>query len=368
MPVSMTRSLRRILPCACGAAAVALLALGGSASAQSIGGGANASMQAAYAGWRRLSQAEVDCVDQALRARRTTLYGVIQRGIGPNDAAMSSMRAACRQQARPARSEPAPTAVQALASNDSQTGEATRRAAAEQRTALQAAEQALSDKVAAELAAARKAAAERIAAERAAAESAAADRAAAEKAVAEQSAAKQAAEQKAAAEQRAAEQAAARQAAEQKPIAEKRDAEQAARKASESKAADKPAARTAADAAAPAVKTAAAAPVNTEPAPAVAEPDGPEPAQQPARQDEAPVSGDAAYAYAVSESRMSFLYGLLSGPVIFCLGGFAFLLIGRRRAVPLDRAAFDGVVEAVLAELRQRETGRDNRPADARWA
>jgi hypothetical protein len=43
---------------------------------------------------------------------------------------------------------------------------------------------------------------------------------------------------------------------------------------------------------------------------------------------------DAMFASSVAESRTSFIYGLISGPVIFSLGGFIFLLLQRRRNAP----------------------------------
>ena len=43
-----------------------------------------------------LSQAEVNCVDQALRARNSNLWSLVQRGIGPSDRAAAELRAICR--------------------------------------------------------------------------------------------------------------------------------------------------------------------------------------------------------------------------------------------------------------------------------
>lgn len=326
------------------AAAVACLLGCGTASAQSIfgGGGANARAQAAYSDWRRLSQNEIDCVIDTLRERRSSLQAVIQRGIGPNDAAMAPVRAACRNGARPAgtstatnQQRSAPNAAQALAAVDSRADEAARKVAAERRAAELAAEKALAEKVAAEVAAVRKAAAQK------------------------------AAEEKAAADRIAAEQAAAQKAAEEKAAADNK------------KAADEIAARKA-----QAEKSAAVA----------AKPEQPvqETAQQQPQQDEQThqdtprISAEAANALA--QARLSFLYGLFSGPLIFCLGGAVFMLIGRRRSAPVDpfdpfgelkpvgqtktaaadhaargdRAELDGMVRAVLAELERRK----GRPAD----
>src|SRR5690348_1871453 len=86
------------------AAAVSLL-LSGGALAQTAGSGAqSANVQAAYGEWRRLSQNEVNCVDQALKGQRTTLWALIQRGVHPSDAAVAKLRAGCRAQTKaPAR-------------------------------------------------------------------------------------------------------------------------------------------------------------------------------------------------------------------------------------------------------------------------
>src|SRR5947207_14688740 len=67
-------------------AAISLL-FSGAALAQTanLGGVQSAKVQAAYADWRRLSQTEVNCVDQSLRGQRTSLWSLIQRGIDPSD-------------------------------------------------------------------------------------------------------------------------------------------------------------------------------------------------------------------------------------------------------------------------------------------
>ena len=43
---------------------------------------------------------------------------------------------------------------------------------------------------------------------------------------------------------------------------------------------------------------------------------------------------DAMFALSATESRNSFIYGLISGPIIFSLGGFMFLLLQCRRSAP----------------------------------
>lgn len=63
----------------------------GTASAQT---GRNA--QEADDQWRRLTQAEINCVDQALRARNSSLWSLIRRGVGPSDPSAAELRADCR--------------------------------------------------------------------------------------------------------------------------------------------------------------------------------------------------------------------------------------------------------------------------------
>lgn len=323
-------------------AAAACLIGCGSAAAQSVG---DARIRAAYTDWRRLSQTEVDCAQQALRAQRSNLRDVIQRGIGPNDAAMASIRAACRTQARTGGPPtPALSATQALASVDT---EATRRAA-ERLAAERAAEKALADK---------------IAAERAAAAKAAEDRAAADKIAAEKAAAQKAAQDKAAADRAAAEKAAAAKAA-----ADKEAADRAAR--------DEAAARTARAETSSATATKADAERS---AAAAVQP--PSEDERPA-QDAAQPPAEPAYAQSAWESRISFVYGLMIGPVIFCFGGVVFLMVGQRGsmaatkfsaaeqpeptassdATRTDRAAFERLVASVLVELNRRN-GRPAEPA-----
>jgi hypothetical protein len=54
-------------------------------------------VQAVHAEWRRLSQSEVNCVERSLRDQRSSVWNLIQRGIGPSDAAVAKVRAACRR-------------------------------------------------------------------------------------------------------------------------------------------------------------------------------------------------------------------------------------------------------------------------------
>src|SRR3954462_15566277 len=116
------------------AVAVISLLLGGGALAQTGNGGVqNAKVQAAYADWRKLSQTEVNCVDQSLRGQRSSLWALIQRGIDPSDAAIAKVRAACRAQVRaPNSSMMAQSGSQALAAaNESVAEKAVDKAAAD---------------------------------------------------------------------------------------------------------------------------------------------------------------------------------------------------------------------------------------------
>lgn len=280
-------------------AAISLL-FSGAALAQTANGGGvqSAKVQAAYADWRRLSQTEVNCVDQSLRGHRTSLWSLIQRGIDPSDPTVARLRAACRAQARGP-----DTSVAA------QSGSQARAAAVESALGRAVADKPAADKAAADRAAADKAVADKVAAEKVAADKAAADKAAA-KAVAD----------KAAADKAAAEQAAIDLA---KAETERAKAE--------------------------AIRTQAIA-------------------EQPQLEAEK-ASADAAFAYAAAEARMSFIYGLISSPICFGLGGLVFLWARRRRrragaparASAPDRASrdpqreFDRLVTAVLAEVKLRE-------------
>ncbi len=311
------------------AAAAACLICCGSASAQSVG---DTRAQASYADWRRLSQTDLDCVEQALRARRSNLRGVIQSGIGPNDAVMAPIRAECRIPVRAAsQPRPALSATQALASVDT---EATRRAA-DRLAAEKAAEKAFAEKIAAERAAAQKAAEDKAAAQQAAEQKAATDRIAAAK-----SATDKAATDKAAADRTVKDEAAAN-----KALAEK--ATVAAAKADAERAAE------------------TVQPAENEHPP----------------QDVAHAPAEPVHGHSVWESRISFVYGLMIGPIIFCFGGVAFLMVGQRNGSPLaqlkpdqpesaltghaapnDRAEFDRLVATVAAELNRRQSRQSDPP------
>jgi len=278
-------------------ATISLLFSSGAWAQTANGGGVqSAKVQAAYADWRRLSQTEVNCVDQSLRGQRTSLWSLIQRGVDPSDATVARLRAACRAQDKATN-----TSVAAHSGSQAQAA---------------AVESALGRAVA------DKAAADKAAADKAAADKAAADKAAVAKAAADEAAAAKAAADKAAAE---AERAAAEQAAIDLARAETERANAEAIKAQ-----------------------------------AIAEPPRPEAEK---------ASADPVVAYVAAEARMSFIYGLISSPICFGLGGLVFLWVARRRhravapsdASALERASrrtqreFDRLVTAVLAEAKRRE-------------
>jgi hypothetical protein len=152
----------------------------------------------------KLSQNEVNCVDRSLRAKKSAIWFLIERCIGPTDASVASARAACRSsvQAQPkpaaghaalAEAPPPEDVVQAApakvvpntAEGDKVTVKPEDAAAQKAAAAQAAAEKAAAEKVAAEKTAAEKAAAEKVAAEKARADKAAADKAAAAKAAIE---------------------------------------------------------------------------------------------------------------------------------------------------------------------------------------
>jgi hypothetical protein len=299
----------------------------------------DAKFQAAHSEWRRLSQTEVNCVDQSLRAERSNLWSLIQQGIHPSDAKVAKLRAACRTPAKaPEYSVAAVRGSQALA------------AAVESVT-----DKAAADKAAADKAAADKAAPDKIATEKAAAAKAAADKAAADKAAADKAAADKVAADKAAAGKLAADRIAADRAAAEKAAADKAAADKAA------------AGKLAADKAAADLAKADAERAKTDALKAQAD------AEQRRKEVEVTTT-DAALAYSAAELRTSFIYGLVSGPTLFVLGGVVFLLMHRRKTITGAQAEagaphnagnetqgeFDRLVTAVLAEQKR----RDRKPAE----
>jgi chemotaxis protein histidine kinase CheA len=345
------------------AVAAALLISCSFASAQRVDprAFANPKAQSAYAQWRKLSQTDVDCVEQSLQAQRSSLWATIQRGISPSDPAGARLLAACRTNANA--QNPSNAAQDRPRSASTETEQTAARAAEAQAAAAQAAEaKARTDKAAADKAAAEKAAAER-AAIKAAAEKSAAEWAAAEKSAADKAAAERAAADRAAAERAAAAQAAADKAAMQRAI------EKAAiEKAAAEKAAAEAAVRTAAlgtNAGSKAATTASNDKNTTHPAKAdraaIAAPRTEAHSELPGWTLAKAMAEDI-FARAGTDWRVSFLFGLLTGPVIFCFGGVVFLSLSRRRSAapdisrsPLDdRRGFDRLVAAIAAEQERR--------------
>lgn len=103
-PLSWLRLLSATL--AIGMIAAGSVAAQTARDGRNSGGAQSGKANEAHAQWRRLTQTEVNCVDQALRARNSNLWSMIQRGVGPSDPAAAGLRAGCRPQAR-TQSEPA---------------------------------------------------------------------------------------------------------------------------------------------------------------------------------------------------------------------------------------------------------------------
>jgi hypothetical protein len=331
----------------------------------------NPQIQAAYADWRKLSQKEVDCIDEKLRNKRSSVWLTIQKGILPSDTSVAAIRTECRTQARsPA---PAPAAATSAASTGpgaqalagARADEAAK-AAAERAAAVRAAvEKEFADKVAAEKLAADKLNAEKYAAERPPVE--------VTKPVEDKLAwvENRAAADKPALDNIAIDKFPADKPASEKPATEKRSAVKAA--------ADKPSAdRARLDRANPpkaVAERAAVAPAKDQATSVNADAINTAPNAERAPQDAVMMPAEAALAYAAAESRMSFVYGLISGPLVFCFGGAVFLLLRRRKPAAEDYAETtlptrrDGeiprLVAAVLAEQARRDGRRPSRADDA---
>jgi hypothetical protein len=171
------------------------------------------------------------------------------------------------------------------------------------------------------------------------------------------------------AEKAAAEKAAAEKAAAEKAAADQAAADEAAAKAASAKAVEKAAAMQAAiDLAKAETERAKAETIEAE-----ADAERPRPEAE-------MTSADAGLAYTAAGARMSFIYGLVSSPICFALGGLVFLWTRRRRsragaltdALAPDRASaasqreFDRLVTAVLAEAKRREAKRPEPVASQR--
>jgi multidrug efflux pump subunit AcrA (membrane-fusion protein) len=178
----------------------------------------------------------------------------------------------------------------------------------------------------------------RAVADKAATDKAAADKAAVDKAAADRAAAAKAATDKAASDEAAAAKAAANKAAAEKTAAAEQAAIDLARAETER--------------------------AKAEAIEAQADVERPRPEAE-----KTSTETDAVLASTAAEARMSFIYGLISSPICFGLGGLVFLWVHRRRSragAPADALApdhasgagqreFDRLVTAVLAEAKRRE-------------
>lgn len=384
VPRSWSRSFARLWVAV---AAISLASCGG-ALAQTF---SNAKAQTAYSEWRALPQAEVNCVDRALQAQRSNLWTWIQRGVSPTDPSVAKLRAGCGARIATPNTQGMTALAQSDAAKKAAEKAAADKAAAEKASAEKAAaakaaaEKAAFEKAATEKFAAEKAAAEKLAADKAAAEKVAAEKAAAEKAAADKLAAEKAAAAKAAAEKAAAEAAekiAAEVAAAEKMAAEKAAAEAAAlaeKEAAEKAADEKLAALKAAEeekaAAEKAVEVAAAEKAAAEKAAAdaaaLAEAERVKLETIRAKTEAEVQKQDAisaALSQTASESRISFLYGLVLGMVFASLAAAVFLLMQRKKmsatvqakteeAMEANRerqSEFDRMVTAMLTEHERR--------------
>lgn len=374
---------------------------------QSVSGGAASAdhrVQVAYEAWRKRPQSEVDCIDQSLRARGSSVRHLIQRGVWPSDDGLASVRATCRTREKPnvtvAKNAGNALAAEGVVTKRTETPlekipaqkSAPEKAAAEVAAAetatveAAAADKAALEAIAAERAAEKatveKAAAEKIAAEKVAAEKAATEKAAVAKAAAEKAAAEKIAAEKATADKIAAEKAAAEKAVVEKLVAEKLAAERAAEKAAAEKAATEALAveKAAADKAA-ADKAAAAKVLAEKTVIEKTVADAPRADAEHARFDVAKAQLEAervrkeaekaivqmGLALSAAESRISFVYGLVSGFAVAGLGAGAFLAMRRQRMLAVrkpeapssldagpDHDEIERMVAKVIADQQQR--------------
>ena len=324
-------------------AAISLLMIG-STLAQTVN---DAKVQTAHAEWRRLSQNEVNCVDKSLRAQRSGVWLLIQRGVKPSDAAVAAVRVACWTQAR----APNPATVTHVGSQAAVAMAAADKAPSEKAAGHKAAaDQAAGDKSAGDKITIDKAAADKAAADKAAADKVAADKVAADKVAADKAAADKAAADTAAADKAAADKAAADKAAIAKAAAEKLTPAKAATDKTVSGNIAVDLARADADRAmAEAVNARADA--------------------ERARKEAEKTIADVGFALAAAESKLGFIYGLMASLVLFGSGLIAFLALRRKRnAGPTKPEAatresdsrekqieFDRLVAAVLDEQKRRD-------------
>jgi hypothetical protein len=332
-------------------AAISLLMVGGAWAQSASDFHPGVKVKAANAEWRKLSQNEINCVDRSLRARRSGVWFLIQRGIEPSDPAVAAVRAACHSQAglpqpaTPSRTSQAVAPKPATAALTALAAAPKRDDAAGQAEATKAAP-ALGDKVTFK-AMGETAAAEKTTVDKTAVSTTSPDKT--DKAAADKLAAEDAAAQKAATDQAAADKAAEDKAAEK--------AMAAAEKASAGQAATEPA---------PAESTAidlARAEVDRAKAEAVkAQADA-----ERARKEADKAIADAGFALASAESKISFIYGLITGLVLLGVG--VLLFTQRQRFAGITRPALvtpeavsrdtqvevDRLVVAVLNEQKRRE-------------
>ena len=338
----MIRTMAR----SCGTVAAISLLIGGGALAQTAAPGvADAKVRTANSEWRRLSQNEVNCVDKSLRAKRSAVWFLIQRGIAPTDASVAGIRAGCRAQVARAPEAPAPAgelAAALAASDKAALDTAADKAAAEK----VAADKAVSEKVVADKAATDKALAEKL--ERAVAEKAAAEKAAMDKVAAEKAAIEKVAADKAAAERAAAVRAAGDKVALNTSAIDKTVPVQAVpEKTVEDRAAVGRVKTDAESATAEAVRMQAEA--------------------ERARKDAEKVIADVGFALAAAKSKISFVYGLIGGLLLVGFGAVAFVVMRKRMESAQSKTAsletvyrgtqseFDRLVAAVLDEQKRRD-------------
>jgi hypothetical protein len=316
----------------------------------------NPQIQAAYADWRKLAQKEVDCIDEKLRNKRSSVWLTIQQGIHPSDAKVAAIRTECRTQARSPASAPGTSAAatgpgaQALAG--ARADDAAKAAADRAAAARAAVEKEFADNVAAEKLAADKLNAEKYAAERPPVE---VTRPVDDKLawVENKTAADNPTIENVSIDKLPADKVVANKPAAAKPAADKL----ATDKSKQDRAATQ---KVSADRAAVAPARNQAVPVNADATSTTADADR-------TQQDTATTPSEAALAFAASESRMSFIYGLVSGPAVFCLGGIVFLLLRRKPhagtqsaagwadAYRDDQSELSRTVAAVMAEQARRD-------------
>ena len=100
MPFALTQIVRAVLRSRLRKTVAAIYLIFSSCALAQTANDNNTKSQAANAEWRRLSQKEVNCVDQSLRAKKSNLWLLIQQGINPSDSRVAGVRALCRAQGK----------------------------------------------------------------------------------------------------------------------------------------------------------------------------------------------------------------------------------------------------------------------------